>query len=990
MATNELTPAEQAQQLYVSYYGRPGDPGGFAFWVEEFTNSDNVDAVLVAFGESDETARLLESEGVTDTTGLVTLLYNQMFNRDPDAEGLAFYVEEIDSGRLSAASAALDIANGAQNEDRVTLDNKIEVANTFTASLEDENGYTGVDAETDGRALLSVVDETDESVTAGNAAAEELATEYNESTGPEPGEEYVLTPGADVIESGAGDDTILGVTTGAAATTTVQAGDLIADSSVTDNDVFTINAQAAVPALTVSGIETIEVNLDLFGGATAAVDAKNITGANIVLDSVKLGFDGAGKVDNIGNNSVTMGEAVNNLDANGVKDASITAGANSTVAVDIVADPTDLVGPTLSFNGDSKLTLSETGAGSAKIVNIEALEDATITLTDGTTATLVAMGDKELNITGVWNGKTVQDKIGENGSLNLVNTGTGATDLTKIASAANIALAAPVAAAGAATVKMADGQTVALLVDQGGAGTATFEGISATSGTGTIVVADDLTSKISVTKMASVGLTIVDAKNTIADLTATASQVSLTAVGDVKITTTDAPVVNGAAVAGDLTITTTAANSTVVAGEGDDTFTATANHASSFNGGGGDDVAIFGAPDGTAADFSGTLAASLGDGDDRVIWAPQPGKGAVASTNLAIDGGAGTDTLLLVDLSGAGTLLDFSLGSLTMAATEVVAFGVAATINPNAPDNAKETIKAHLPAASLNGGTQIITAADSSLNGGLGVDVVELTLSDAVGVDALDFSGLTVLDARHTSFTINGKDGSAQAITGTSGNDTIDAGKGKAGTKEGSTLTGGTGSDTFKFDLKDTTATTVASVTDYTSATAPGLFNIADTVQFKSTGGGVKITGTDTGNAVTIDTAAKTPTDATKFAYTETAKIFASASQTVNVIISNGVLKLSGLTADVALADTLEEMITIVGEVTAGAVGGATDDLLAFEFDGNTYVYENSGGTAPTGEAAAVAATLENIVELTGTTGVTLVTDQNAINGPDTVFVSLF
>lgn len=37
MATNEEI-VEKAQQLYVSYYGRPADPEGLAFWIENSPN----------------------------------------------------------------------------------------------------------------------------------------------------------------------------------------------------------------------------------------------------------------------------------------------------------------------------------------------------------------------------------------------------------------------------------------------------------------------------------------------------------------------------------------------------------------------------------------------------------------------------------------------------------------------------------------------------------------------------------------------------------------------------------------------------------------------------------------------------------------------------------------------------------------------------------------------------------------------------------------
>ena len=44
----------RAQLLYVTYYGRPADPGGLRFWAGRFAQDDGVDAALAAFGESPE------------------------------------------------------------------------------------------------------------------------------------------------------------------------------------------------------------------------------------------------------------------------------------------------------------------------------------------------------------------------------------------------------------------------------------------------------------------------------------------------------------------------------------------------------------------------------------------------------------------------------------------------------------------------------------------------------------------------------------------------------------------------------------------------------------------------------------------------------------------------------------------------------------------------------------------------------------------------
>ena len=88
MATQEST--ELAQLLYVAYYGRPADPGGLAFWSERFdsTESGAFAQAINDFGNSDEFASRF---GALSNEALVNNLFQQLFGRAPDSEGLAFF-----------------------------------------------------------------------------------------------------------------------------------------------------------------------------------------------------------------------------------------------------------------------------------------------------------------------------------------------------------------------------------------------------------------------------------------------------------------------------------------------------------------------------------------------------------------------------------------------------------------------------------------------------------------------------------------------------------------------------------------------------------------------------------------------------------------------------------------------------------------------------------------------------------------------------------
>jgi len=150
-----------AQQMYVAYYGRAGDPEGVNFWAAQFDESNNLDAVLSNFGNSQEYSDNFASLNHEE---LVTGLFQQMYNRSPDAEGLAFYVARLESGAATLASIAKQIADGSQDNDGLSLDNKIAVANSFTSRVESEGiSYASADI-TSVRTLLAAVTSSASSV----------------------------------------------------------------------------------------------------------------------------------------------------------------------------------------------------------------------------------------------------------------------------------------------------------------------------------------------------------------------------------------------------------------------------------------------------------------------------------------------------------------------------------------------------------------------------------------------------------------------------------------------------------------------------------------------------------------------------------------------------------------------------------------------------------------------------------------------------------
>lgn len=123
------------QQMYVAYYGRPADIGGLIFWVNRFDETNDLTETLSAFGNSTE---FLDNYGHLDNEALIHSLYQQMFNRNADSEGLAFYLDRLETGAASLATIAKQVIDGISHDstDALIFDGKTQMAHCLTERLE--------------------------------------------------------------------------------------------------------------------------------------------------------------------------------------------------------------------------------------------------------------------------------------------------------------------------------------------------------------------------------------------------------------------------------------------------------------------------------------------------------------------------------------------------------------------------------------------------------------------------------------------------------------------------------------------------------------------------------------------------------------------------------------------------------------------------------------------------------------------------------------
>lgn len=128
------------QSLYLAYYGRPADPEGLNFWANVVeANGGDINVIIKDFSTAPEYQQRF---GSLDNPTLVNNLYLQMFGRNAEPDGLAFWVGQITSGSQTLGQVASTISSLASGIDLQVLSARVELANAFTAELNSDAKLT--------------------------------------------------------------------------------------------------------------------------------------------------------------------------------------------------------------------------------------------------------------------------------------------------------------------------------------------------------------------------------------------------------------------------------------------------------------------------------------------------------------------------------------------------------------------------------------------------------------------------------------------------------------------------------------------------------------------------------------------------------------------------------------------------------------------------------------------------------------------------------
>ena len=295
-----LTPQQQITAIYVAYYDRAPDPAGLQFWVDQLNGGRSLEQIATDFSGAAETIEkypFFDAPDVASGEVFINAIYTNLFGRSPDAAGLEFWTNQLESGSTPVGEIILAIFEGAQDtaegDDLSTVQNKIEAGLDWATDAaeagvgistnliaEEVDGELVVNNQAAFNSATSILD----GVTGDPATVAEAAATTDAFFGANLGQTFTLTEGSDQIPGlegsegttdTSGDDLILaGASNIGGATNTLGSGDNLNGGEGFDT-LRVVDGDNETFTPTLSNIESVEVQAT---GGTSTVNMINTDG----------------------------------------------------------------------------------------------------------------------------------------------------------------------------------------------------------------------------------------------------------------------------------------------------------------------------------------------------------------------------------------------------------------------------------------------------------------------------------------------------------------------------------------------------------------------------------------------------------------------------------------------------------------------------------------------------------------------------------------
>jgi len=509
----------QLQELYVAYFGRAADPTGLDYWTEKGITQAAFAADMYAQNE------FKSAYGDKTVESQVNQIYKNLFDREADVTGLTYWTQQINLGTLKVAEIATHLIWAAQNNtgsetDKTALSNRTDAAIAYTAEVKSTTaGILAYQAQStdpwvsggniaEGISYLAGIDATTVHTAAGVTASVATIKTAGDPTGV--GSTFVLTTNTDSAgTTSAANGTITsdfrftdsGNEVVTADIGTIQLADVLLDGSSTDSDVMNITANGTLAAFTANRIEKFVVDM---AAGSPSLDVSNLTNFN----NIDVKGTVAGSVLDIDAQSKQPVIKLDGYTRVLLADVDTLAGTTSAGTAETMNF--EVSGATYGSAASSRsgITLTSAIAGTLETLNITSIGTAAnvFTLDSSTSVTL-----DNVNFLGATDLETRVDATDVSGLTLTAGSATGTQTLKldrtgDLATATNANLfsgfenivvidsASPaVGGDGAVLSGLTSGQKVTL-ADDFNASTLTFQAVTGSSDTATVVLDNETAS----------------------------------------------------------------------------------------------------------------------------------------------------------------------------------------------------------------------------------------------------------------------------------------------------------------------------------------------------------------------------------------------------------------------------------------------------------------------------------------------------------------
>ncbi|MBS3667222.1 DUF4214 domain-containing protein [Halomonas boliviensis] len=131
-----LSTEKNLQTLYLGILGRAADPDGFNYWLEQVeSGSLDLEGVMALILQSEEYQTRRTELAELEDNGWVNEVYQSLFAREAEVEGIQYWAEQASSGQSQQALLQGFIA-GASATDAEALEAYASIANFYSSSVD--------------------------------------------------------------------------------------------------------------------------------------------------------------------------------------------------------------------------------------------------------------------------------------------------------------------------------------------------------------------------------------------------------------------------------------------------------------------------------------------------------------------------------------------------------------------------------------------------------------------------------------------------------------------------------------------------------------------------------------------------------------------------------------------------------------------------------------------------------------------------------------